>query len=495
MFAVLYVPDFPLQARLQTPSETRPVALLETVAHQRQQTRILALNQAARAIPMEVGMTAAQAQARCGELQLLDRCLATEERIQHALLHLLLDSTSEVEDTAPGICTLDLSSMNCGDGWEWGWQVVEDLAQGCALRAQVGIAQTPDLALLVAKQADPVQSMRTDPEQGFLRRLPITALESHPTTQMVLSLWGIQTIGDFLDLPQKDIGERLGTEVLDQWKRLHGQKARLLTRMRPPDPFQQTTEFDPAIETLEPLLFTLRRFLETLCAQLAAVWLVAGELHLHLTLAEGLDYQRKLRIPDPTNDIDLLFRLLQTHLETFHAEAPIEAVRLETLPARGRQRQDHLFEKGLRDPNRFAETVARLEALLGPERVGAPQRLDTHRPDAFQMFPFQELRAKPTLPKPHRSLGLPLRRFRPARWVDVELSPKTQRPVQLLSSTLSGSIQECRGPWTTSGSWWDPQHFWSRQEWDIHLAHSQQDGLYRLTQERGGHWSLEGMYG
>jgi len=52
------------------------------------------------------------------------------------------------------------------------------------------------------------------------------------------------------------------------WERANGRSSRLLKLIRPPESFQESFEFEREIETAEPLLFMLRRFLE----QLACVW-------------------------------------------------------------------------------------------------------------------------------------------------------------------------------------------------------------------------------
>jgi hypothetical protein len=86
--------------------------------------------------------------------------------------------------------------------------------------------------------------------------------------------------------------------------------------------------------------------------------------------------------------VEILFRLLQAHLETFRTEHPIVAAGLEAQPARAVRQQFHLFETPLRDPSRLHETLTRLTGLLGWERVGRPVREDSHRPDAFRIEPF-----------------------------------------------------------------------------------------------------------
>ena len=80
--------------------------------------------------------------------------------------------------------------------------------------------------------------------------------------------------------------------------------------------------------------------------------------------------------------------MLQTHLENFRSEYPIVAVALSAEPIKPAGEQFGLFETTLRNPHQLSETLARLTALLGADRIGTPVLEETHRPDGFRMQPF-----------------------------------------------------------------------------------------------------------
>src|SRR5438128_112398 len=204
----------------------------------------------------------------------------------------------------------------------------------------------------------------------------------------ILHKWGIHTLGQFAALDKEQVGARLGPEAIQMWERANGQSNRLLKLIRPPESFEESFEFENEIETAEPLLFMLRRFLEQLAVRLRAIYLVAKELTLQITFANKQVYERVFKIPQPTNDVDLLFRMLQTHLENFRSEHPIVAVALSAQPIKPVSEQFGLFETTLRNPHQLSETLARLIALLGSDRVCTPVLEVTHRPDAFRMETF-----------------------------------------------------------------------------------------------------------
>jgi protein ImuB len=124
----------------------------------------------------------------------------------------------------------------------------------------------------------------------------------------ILHKWGIHTLGDFARLDKEKIAARLGPEAVLLWERANGQSTRPLKFIQPPESFAENFEFEHEIETSEPLLFILRRFLEQLSVRLNAVYLVTRELTLRIGFTNKQSYEHCFKIPQPTNQVDLLFR-------------------------------------------------------------------------------------------------------------------------------------------------------------------------------------------
>src|SRR6266403_1624972 len=101
----------------------------------------------------------------------------------------------------------------------------------------------------------------------------------------ILHKWGIHTLGQLAALDKEQLGARLGPEAVRMWERANGQSNRMLKLIRPPESFEESFEFEHEIETAEPLLFMLRRFLEQLSLRLSAIYLVTKELTLRITFA------------------------------------------------------------------------------------------------------------------------------------------------------------------------------------------------------------------
>ena len=350
-------------------------------------------------------------------------------------------------------------------------------------------------------------SVKERGSHGALRsQLPIAQILA------ILHKWGIHTLGQLAALDKEDLRARLGSEAVQLWERATGQAYRLLKFVQPPETFEESFEFDHEIETAEPLLFMLRRFLEQLALRLSGIYLVAQELTLRITFSNSHQdeptnasaartYERVFKIPEPTNDVDLLFRMLQTHLENFKSEHPIIAVALNAQPIKPASQQFGLFETALRNPQQLYETLARLTALVGTDRVGTPVLEETHRPDAFRMEPFSwslggttsvpPVRLGPSHYSSDATERIPpifkpaLRRFRPA----ASASIFTSQDRHLQSDKIRGKVIDQRGPFLLSGNWWDEKS-WARAEWDLQID----DGVVLRCHETEGTWKVDGIY-
>ena len=318
----------------------------------------------------------------------------------------------------------------------------------------------------------------------------------------ILHKWGIHTLGQLAALDKEQLGARLGPEAVRMWERANGQSDQPLRLVRPPELFEESFEFENEIETAEPLLFMLRRFLEQLAVRLSGIYFVAKELTLRITFTNKQQYERCFKIPQPTNDVDLLFRMLQTHLENFKSEHPIIAVSLQAHPIKPNSQQFGLFETTLRNPNQLSETLARLTALLGVDRVGMPVLDETHRPDAFHIEPFSWEAVESAVPsgEPPDALRTArtttaLRRFRPAVAASVFLSEnmpahlRSANPFGCRSGQANGKVAEQRGPYLASGNWWD-ETAWARGEWDLQL----ENAVLLRCHQSGETWEMDGIY-
>ncbi len=537
MYAAIYTPRARLQAVLQQQPEAcyQPAVVLDeaelvtTSQRDRGKLRVLEISSEAEEFGVHLGMTAVQAQARCDYLQLLNRRPAQEVVLTETLLDLADAFTPDYEDTALGLCLLDLRGVAAieAEAIQQAHQLHERLI-GRGYTGYIGIAPNPDLATLAARicayrDADEggVLVLHQADVERVLYPLPLAILEPTPQMGELFDLWGLRTLGELVELPRAALVERLGEVAGTLQDRARGRSTRLLRLVRPEAEYTATTELEYELRSTEPLVLLLEQMLESLCAQLHGDYLVAAKLQMQLHLTDDHLYQRVFRIPEPCADVAMLLGILRVHLESYEARAPIVGATLRAIPARPGRHQYELFSSGVKDPNRLSETLVRVEALLGSERFGVPRMQPTHRSDRFEMRPFRP-ELEPSAPDCPQQLVLsrmPLRRYRPRRHVQVELASPQQPsgsdsigyknhsigynpdsigynrtahrrvPVRITSGDFKGRILDCSGPHLANGNWWERSTYWKRHEWDI----QHEDGcFYRLVEEHG-EWYVEAV--
>src|SRR6185436_13420281 len=99
-------------------------------------------------------------------------------------------------------------------------------------------------------------------------------------------------------------------------------------------------------------------------------------------------YARRLELPSPMRDVRTLRTLALLDLESHPPSAAIDAVTIVIDPTPGRVLQHTLFTRAHPTPEQLSTLVARLGALMGHDRFGAPATVDSDRSGAFVMTPF-----------------------------------------------------------------------------------------------------------
>ena len=532
MFACLFIPDFPAEAiiRLEPELRGRAVAVL---AGRPPLEKVVALNEKARQMGVELGATKAQLEA-WEELVLRTRAELQEISAHAALLDCAQSFSPEVEDTAPGTVLLNLAGLEPLFGPLP--KIARELARRAShmeLEANVAIAANPDAAVLAARGFPGVTLIPEGREAERLGELPVDVLlesfssddgESARWLEM-FDRWGIRNLRALTALPDVPLGERLGQQGIRLQKLARGAASRALRLFESTPVFEEDIELGYPIALLEPLAFLLNRMLEQVCARLAARALAAQELRLKLELTKTSEdcnpeqtstFTRTLRLAIPMLDAKVFLKLLQLDLQAHPPGAPILKIHLAAEPARPRSTQSGLFLPVFPEPEKLELTLARITGIVGEGRVGAAELLDTHREGAFQMQPFAPV--GPEIKKTVRekkngstqednasrveesaqekmSAVIALRLFRPPLRAVVNVHEGKPVRLRCLQRTdIAGEIVWTAGPWRSSGDW-SEQEGWSREEWDIAMPAENEVILYRLVEDKfSRQWWLEGVY-
>jgi hypothetical protein len=321
--------------------------------------------------------------------------------------------------------------------------------------------------------------------------------------------WGIRTCGDLAGLPRADVHARMGPAGVRLHQAASGEDLAPLVPFDESPVFGARIDLEWPIEGLEPLSFVLARQCEQLATQLerADRGAVAIDTTLHLTTRTT--HVRRLELPAPMRDARVLRTLILLDLESHPPPAGIDAVELRVDVAPGRIVQRSLLARAVPSPEQLSTLLARLGALAGTDRIGAPVLVDTHDGRATQLTPFRTPRETTAPPATDRCAApssesspvtafeaVPhLRRFRRPLAVQVSTSHGVPARVVVRAHAMRGGrVRVCAGPWRTSGGWWDPaqKSGWDRDEWDVEL----EDGsVCRLVRQRAtGQWEIEGTY-
>jgi protein ImuB len=350
--------------------------------------------------------------------------------------------------------------------------------------------------------------------------LPAATVSAPEADALVATLvrWGIASLGQFVRLPAADVLARVGA-IGPRWQRLaRGEDLRPLVRDEHDDPFEATHELEWPIEGLEPLSFVLARLLDPLCTHLVRRDRGAVVLHVWLALVDRTVHHRRLELPVPMHDPKVLRTLVLLDLESHPPAAGIDRVQVAAEPAPGRIVQHSLLRRPLPAPDRVSTLLARLGALMGTGRCGAPRLVDSHRPGVLGVEPFApEIHDPPSSVLPCVPAGTqpegggrwsePAALLRRRRLpVPIQVTVEEGRPVRVAGrqAGITGSaVLDASGPWRTSGEWWRPASVdatgrpgrlpgpWDRDEWDIAVV----GGVYRVVRDRVTNgWFLAGAW-
>ena len=531
-FACIFVPDFPVEALLRAEPNLRSQALAVLEGKAPLQT-IFALNEKARHAGVSAGMTKLQVEA-CPDLVLRPRSLLQESAAHAALLDCAQSFSPRVQDAGCDTVLLDLAGLEPLFGPLP--KIARDVAR-CAsdlgLETNVAVASNPDTAVLAALGFSGVVVIPQGREAEQLGNLPLEVLFTggHDLQTLdVLERWGIRNLRALAALPEIALSERLGQEGIRLQQLARGCSSRSLVPVEPPLVFEETFELEYPLVLLEPLAFLLGRLLDQLCARLGARALATQELNLTLTLEctapdhvgtgaptrpgraqARQSFHRTLRLPVPLLDPKVFLKLLQLDLSAHPPGAPIVKVHLSAEPVRPRAAQSGLFLPPSPEPEKLELTLARIAGIVGQNKVGSLQLLDTHRPEAFRMqhFAADQKQEQAAARKPRASRNdqceepqkqnevaiTAMRIFRPPVRATVTL--QEGRPARIACprrKDICGEILWAAGPWRTSGDWWE-QEGWARDEWDIALQEAIGITLYRLVRDLlNGQWQVEGYY-
>src|SRR5712691_10233212 len=516
--ACIYIPMFPLAARLRSEPELLQEALA-IVEGNGNNAHVVAATRRARTKGIRAGHSLPQARSILPKLIARGRDAECERTAQEALLEVAESFSPRVEDTGDGTVYVDIAGMerhylssvlgprssdeNLGGGTEDRGPRTEDSTEKAlgreairkceeiGLPARIGIAASK-LAARVAAEL-PKSPTVVDPgkEAEFLAPLPLTRLAPEIDAATTLHRWGISSIGDLARLPESEVASRLGETGRDLHYAARGIDPRpLIPRALPPE-FREGMELEWPLVALEPFIFIANAALDRLSKRMETQGFACKRIELTLTLEpDGYD-ARAIDLPAPTRDVKTILTLIRLDLEKRPPGAPVVGFTFVAHPDRPRRAQLSLFGPAALSPEKVATTIARLVSMLGEGRVGIPMTVDGHLPERHAVGDFVPPPPPDTRRPPPRARGLlAARTFRPP--IPVEVITERGTIASVRGENIEGSVRVCSGPWRIEEGWWREAPS-EREYWDVELWGG---GIYRLYQAASNsEWFVDARFG
>ncbi len=494
----VHVPHFYVQALLRADPELAGVPLVVSDGTDANVPLVLDVSAAAARLGLRPGLTVAQARALAPEALVRARSPELERSARAALEDLAALFSPRIEQDGDAAVAFDVSDL--GRLFETELELagaIQVSARKLGFDARIGLARDKTTARVAALSREGVTVVPAGREAAFLASLPVALLGPSPDMLLTLSRWGVRAIGELASLPKGGVALRLGKEGARLAQVARGQADDPLVPRSEPLVFEEGCDLEWPIEDVEALLFVLKRVLDNLVQRLGCRSLATGELTLTLTLDRSfLDAQaragaatdvRTVPVGSPTREVQTLLALVRVQLESARPVAPVTALRVRATAERTRAAQLGLFEPAGPSPDKLATLLARLSALVGSDRVGAPALVDRHLPDAFAVHPFN--------PPKHVAEGrgngirqLALHAFRPARPAEARLDRGLLRTLH--SDGCGGQVIAQAGPFRVRDGWWREPI--TRDYFDVELS----DGaIYRIFHDlHADTWHFAGCY-
>ncbi|MGE5829778.1 MAG: DNA polymerase Y family protein [Micromonosporaceae bacterium] len=285
---LVWCPDWPvLAAGLAEGVDVHgPVVVLHA-------NRVLACSPAARAEGVRRGLRKREAQGRCPQLVVVEHDPARDARVFESVVAAVEELAPGVEVIRPGACALAARGPSSYYGSEAAAveRLVEQVALGCGVEAQAGVADGVFAALLAARAGLIVPPGRT-PE--FLAGMDISTID-RPDLADLLRRLGVRTLADFAALPAGDVLARFGFDAAYVHRLAAGVDERPLAVRKPPPDLTVTEEYDPPLDRVDMAAFAARALAERLHARLAGHGLAATRLGIEARTAAGEELHRMWR--------------------------------------------------------------------------------------------------------------------------------------------------------------------------------------------------------
>ncbi len=379
LWVSVHVPHLAME--LRQAGQSGPLVVTDGAGARR---RVIACNATALEAGIAIGMEAPSALMREPELRMLDRSKANERRATLALASWAHQFTSDVcLDVTRWMVWLEIgSSLRYFNSLTALYKQIRDGIRLLGYTPSIGIAPTIEAAALLTKHPDVLPILNKAEIRQVVGSLPIAGLEIGARVLDPLHTTGLRTIQELLEVPSDALARRFGEELPHYLQRLLGERADVRRRHRAPALYRRRFDFMEAVESVDGLLFPLRRILQEFAGYLRGRDLAIQHLAVTLLHRDSADTVLRLATSAPQRSASHLFALLREKLERTPFPDAVLAIQLTAGEfVEPRITQGDFFDDPRRENDNWSALLDKLRARLGAEAIRRLGLSDDHRPE------------------------------------------------------------------------------------------------------------------
>ena len=441
----------------KAPEAATPLAFTEKV---KSALRLSAVDQAARSLGLEPGMTLADARARIPDLQAFDRDEAADQAWLERIAAGCIRYSPMVAIDPPQGLILDISGCAHLFGGEAGLAAdIEERMFRLGMTLRLAFAGTPAAARALARyQALPAR----DDEKAAVRRLPVAALELDPDTTQGLLRSGLKNVGDLAKRPMAGIAARFGKEAVDALRQLLGEAMKPIEPRIPVVPILVERRFAEPVARTEYALQVLGQLTGEAVQLMEERHQGGRRFEGTFFRSDGLARTLIVETGRPTRDSALVLRLMEERIETL--SDPIDPgfgfdlIRLSAPIVEPLALAQLKLEGGAASELEVGALIDRLSTRLGRDRVRRLVPQDTHIPEQMQLALPAVGTSLPARNWPSAEPGepplRPLHLFDPPQPIDVVAEVPDGPPHRFRWRRHFHEVRRFEGPERIASEWW-----------------------------------------
>src|ERR1700676_910226 len=496
------------------PADTNQPSIV--VAKQNNALQIYALDDAAAALNLEVGLPLANARAICPQLQVFDADEAADALALNAIAAWCDRFTPLVALGSPHGLLLDITGCVHLFGGEAAMlRLVCDALTAQGFTVSAAIAGTSVCARTMTRHVHG-RIVRAGEEADAVRPLPVSALGADATVVVGLRRAGLKTIGDVASRARHEITARFGAGFTTLLEQALGQSDAPISPLKPLPDYIVEKRFAEPVATDEVIAATLSRLAGMLVTAMAQQGKGARRLEACFFRTDGAVRTIMVDTGQPVTRPEVIDRLFCERLgalsDPLDPGFGFDLIRLSASRTEIVVQQQRDLDANVHDNDERAALIDRIAARIGGRRVVVHLPQDTHIPErAVMAAPAQHhLTAATHAVWPARVEGepplRPLRLFERPEQIKVIAQVPDGPPARFVWRRATHAVVRAEGPERLAMEWWRTQggmltrdYFRVEDEAGLRFW-LYRDGLYdrEIEQQEGKpvqpNWFMHGLF-